>query len=98
MKNLVNRAFALVIMIIIMTFALGNLASAEECVDHTFSGWKVTTPATCKTEGKMTRTCTVCGEEVGEKKIADFEKYNIVLSFKMYSVFLTYYNVKLVKK
>ena len=31
-------------------------------------------------------------------KYLDFEKYNIVLSFKMYSVFLTYYNVKLVKK
>lgn len=30
-------------------------------------------------------------------KYLDFEKYNIVLSFKMYC-FLTYYNVKLVKK
>ena len=63
MKNLVSRAFALVIMIVLITFALGNLVSAEECAEHSFSGWKVTTPSTCQAEGEMTRTCKLCGEK-----------------------------------
>lgn len=32
----------------------------KECT-HSFSEWKVTTPATCTQEGIKTRTCSICG-------------------------------------
>lgn len=33
-----------------------------ECTDHTWNGGTVSTAATCKTEGTMLYTCTVCGK------------------------------------
>ena len=59
MKNLVNRALALTLTIV-MIFSLGSLAYGAECVSHNLSSWKVTKAATCVEKGEMERTCSNC--------------------------------------
>ncbi len=46
----------------------------KECT-HSFSEWKVTTPATCTQEGIKTRTCSICGAAETAKVIKTQHSY-----------------------
>ena len=73
MKSYFNRAFALMISLI-MIFSVASPAFAYECAVHSFGNWKITKIATCKEKGEMERTCTKCGKV---ETVATEESHNI---------------------
>lgn len=45
-------------------FSIFGLTFCEDqACTHSWSSWTTTTAATCTTEGKQTRSCSLCGEE-----------------------------------
>ena len=78
MKSYFNRAFALMISLI-MIFSVASPAFAYECATHSFGNWKITKIATCEEKGEMERTCTKCGKvtEVNNIDLTDIITTNI---------------------
>ena len=63
-----RRFLSLAVLLVITAIAILGLASCkpQEC-DHTYGEWKITTPATCTSEGERTRECTACEQTETEK-------------------------------